>query len=156
VVALKFVYLVRHGDAVPATENPDRPLSAAGCEAVERIARSARERHVEVTAIYHSGILRAQETAAILGKHLAPLLGIEHRPGLLPEDDPAILKAELDMAESPVVLVGHLPYMNRLAGLLVAADPNRIVAAFSPATMVCCSGSGGQWKIAWKLTPTQD
>jgi phosphohistidine phosphatase len=150
------IYLVRHGEAVPATENPDRPLSAVGRDAVERIARSARERHIEVTAIYHSGILRAQETATILGKHLEPLLGVEQRTGLLPEDDPEILKAELDVADRPVVLVGHLPYMNRLAGLLVAADPNRIVAAFSPATMVCCFGSGGQWKIAWQLTPTQD
>jgi len=66
------------------------------------------------------------------------------------------VKAELDSDETSVMLVGHLPYMNRLAGLLVAADPNRVVVAFAAATMVCCSGGGGQWKIVWKLTPAQD
>jgi phosphohistidine phosphatase len=66
------------------------------------------------------------------------------------------VKAELDSDETSVMLVGHLPYMNRLVGLLVAADPNRVVTAFSPAMMVCCSGSGGQWKIVWKLMPAQD
>jgi phosphohistidine phosphatase len=113
----------------------------------------AKERNVEIAAIHHSGILRARQTAEILGKHLAPPLGVAQRSGLLPEDDPAIMKAQLDSDDSPVMLVGHLPYMNRLAGLLVVADPNRVVAAFSTATMVCCSGGGGQWKIVWKLTP---
>jgi phosphohistidine phosphatase len=153
---LALIYLVRHGDALPATEHPDRPLSSAGRDAVEQVARLAKERNVEIAAIHHSGILRARQTAEILGKHLAPPLGVAQRSGLLPEDDPAIVKAELDSDDSSVMLVGHLPYLNRLAGLLVAADPNRVVAAFSPATMVCCSGGGGQWKIVWKLTPAQD
>src|SRR6266545_6067336 len=34
-------YLVRHGDAVPASENSERPLSPPGLEAVEQIARVA-------------------------------------------------------------------------------------------------------------------
>ena len=156
VCPLALIYLVRHGDALPATEHPERPLSSAGRDAVEQVARLAKERNVEIAAILHSGILRARQTAEILGKHLAPPLGVAQRSGLLPEDDPAIVKAELDSDDSSVMLVGHLPYMNRLAGLLVAADPNRVVAAFAPATMVCCSAGGGQWKIVWKLTPAQD
>ncbi|HEY5992064.1 MAG TPA: histidine phosphatase family protein, partial [Candidatus Udaeobacter sp.] len=81
-------YLVRHGDAVPAAENSERPLSPAGLEAVEQIARVARERQVRVSAIYHSGILRAKETAEILAKHLMPPSGVKAIAGLLPEDDP--------------------------------------------------------------------
>ena len=150
---MALIYLVRHGDALPATEHRDRPLSSAGRDAIEEIARLAKERNVEIAAIYHSGILRARQTAEILGKHLAPPLGVASRSGLLPDDDPEIVKAELEGDERSVMLIGHLPHMNRLAGLLVAADPNRVVTAFSPATMLCCSGSGGQWKIVWKLAP---
>ena len=153
--SLHLIYLVRHGDALSATAHPDRPLSRAGRDAVEKIARSAKSNDVEIAAIYHSGIVRARETAEILGKYLVPLRGVEAHSGLLPEDDPAILKAELDSDESSVMLVGHLPYMNRLAGLLLTADPNRLVVAFSPATMVCFSGARGRWEIAWKLTSTQ-
>ena len=153
---MALIYLVRHGDALPATEHPDRPLSSAGRAAIEQVARLAKHRNLEIAAIHHSGILRARQTAEILGEHLVPPFGVAQRSGLLPDDDPAIVKAELDSDETSVMLVGHLPYMNRLAGLLVAADPNRVVVAFAAATMVCCSGGGGQWKIVWKLTPAQD
>lgn len=145
------IYLVRHGDALSAVENPARPLSRAGRASVERVARLALERAVDVSAIYHSGILRAEQTAAILAEHLAPPLGVQPRAGLLPEDDPAIVKTELDVEVGTIMLVGHLPYMNRLAGLLITGDPDRTVVEFSPPTMVCCVNDGGKWKFAWKL-----
>lgn len=147
------IYLVRHGDALPATAHPERPLSPAGREAVEQVARIAESRGVEVATIYHSGILRARQTAEILANHLAPAGGVKGRSDLLPDDDPAILKAELDLESASIMFVGHLPYMGRLASLLVAGDPNRVVTEFSPGAMMCCSSDGGQWKIAWKLTP---
>ena len=153
---MQLIYLVRHGDALPAAAHPDRPLSLAGRDEVVRIAQAAKNKNVGIAAIYHSGILRARETAEILGKYLAPLGGVEPHAGLLPEDDPAILKAELDSDESSVMLVGHLPYMNRLAGLLLTSNPNRTVVAFSPATMVCFSGVRGRWEIAWKLPSIRD
>jgi phosphohistidine phosphatase len=147
------VYLVRHGEAVAASENPKRPLSQAGREAVEQVARLARERQVEVSAIYHSGILRAQETAEILAKHLKPPSGVKAISGLSPDDDPMAGKAELETATDPVMLVGHLPYMGRLAALLVRGDTESAVIDFPPAAMVCCSRVGAQWKIEWHLAP---
>jgi len=147
------VYLVRHGDAVAASENPARPLSQAGREAVEQVARLARERQVEVSAIYHSGILRAEETAEILAKHLFPPSGVKAISGLLPDDDPAGGKAELEAAADPIMLVGHLPYMGRLASLLVRGDAEATIVDFQSAAMVCCSRTGAQWKIEWHLAP---
>lgn len=149
------VYLVRHGDAVAAAENPARPLSQAGREAVEQIARSARERQVEVSTIYHSGILRAQETAEILAKHFKPPFGVKAISGLSPDDDPVAGKAELEAATAPIMLVGHLPHMNRLVALLVRGDPEATVISLRPAAMVCCSKVAAQWKIEWHLAPAQ-
>jgi phosphohistidine phosphatase len=145
------VFLVRHGDALSAADDPTRPLSPAGRAAVKRLSRLALERGVGVSVIHHSGILRAAQTAAILAEHLAPLSGVAQHAGLLPDDDPAIAKAELEEANAPIMLVGHLPYMNRLAGLLVTGDSERTVVEFSPATMVCCVKEAGPWKISWKL-----
>jgi phosphohistidine phosphatase len=155
VFAVVILYLVRHGDAVSASENPERPLSPTGREAVEQIARLARERQVEVSAIYHSGILRAKETAEILAKHLMPPSGVTAISGLLPEDDPMVGKAELEAAAAPIMLVGHLPYMSRLAALLVRGDMEAPVVSFQPASMVCCSNVAAQWKIDWHLAPSQ-
>jgi phosphohistidine phosphatase len=139
---------------VPASENPQRPLSLAGRETVEQIGRLARKRKVRVSAIYHSGILRAQETAEILARHLLPPLGVQAIAGLLPEDDPEIVKAEIEAATEPVLLVGHLPYMSRLAALLVHGDMEATIINFQPAAMVCFSQIAARWKIDWHVGPS--
>ena len=149
------LYLVRHGDAVSANENPQRPLSAKGREQVEHTARFALARKIQVSTIYHSGILRALETAQIFAQLLTPPLGLVEHAGLLPEDDPAVVKAELDIGEDSILLVGHLPYLNRLASLLVTGDPDRVVVELTPAMMVCCSKQNDRWNIDWTSAPPQ-
>ena len=146
-------YLVRHGDALSASENPERPLSPTGREAVARVAGLARERQAQVSVIYHSGILRAQQTAEILAQYLEPTEGVTAISGLLPDDDPAMGQAQLEAATEPVMLVGHLPYMRRLAALLVNGDPERPVVDFAPADLICCSKKHLRWRINWHLAP---
>jgi len=146
-------YLVRHGEAVSHAVDPLRPLTVAGRHDVEQVARMAATRKVQVAAIYHSGILRAKQTAEILGAHLSPAAGVREMSGLRPQDDPMIAKAELEVARDPLMLVGHLPHMSCLAGLLVSGDQNVEVVAFVPATLVCCSTNGRRWHVAWVLTP---
>ena len=145
-------YLVRHGDALSATENPQRPLSSDGRRHVEQTVRLALERSVQVPVIYHSGILRAKETAEILAKQMS-IATVAELSGLLPEDDPAIVKADLDAAADSILLVGHLPFMSRLAGLLIHRDPERPAVEFFPATMVCCARTATHWSIRWVIAP---
>ena len=148
------VYLVRHGDAVSAEVNPRRPLSSRGRAQVAELAELAESRGVEVEELCHSGILRAQETAEILAAYLKPPRGVRPMTGLLPEDDPDLTKAELEAAEQPIMLVGHLPYMRRLAELLVKGDTARAAIEFGPATMLCCAKVGAGWQIDWQISPT--
>ena len=149
-------YLVRHGEALAGTEDPRRPLSDTGRRQVERLARMALERRVDVRMLYHSGILRAVQTAEILANHLKPSRGIAPLPGLLPEDDPTIVKAELDLARDPVLLVSHLPLLARLAALLASGDPERGVAELLPATMLCCVRQEPHWQLLWRVGPSVD
>lgn len=148
-------YLVRHGDALSAHVDPERPLSARGRAEVAELAQLALGREVEVVELRHSGILRAQETAEILAGYLKPPGGVRPIAGLLPEDDPEIVKAELEAAEQPILLVGHLPYMSRLAALLVKGDAARSMTDFSPATMLCCVKIGAGWRIDWRIAPSR-
>ena len=143
-------YLVRHGDAVAEMDNPKRPLSVKGRGNVHRTAQLALRCNIQLTAVYHSGILRAFETAQILADTLAPPLGLQWHAGLLPEDDPAIVKAELDLIDHPIAIVGHLPHLNRLAALLTSGDPQRAVVEFLPAMMIGFERQNHQWKIAWR------
>lgn len=146
-------YLVRHGEAVAATVDPQRPLSAPGRRAVEAVARAAAGRDVRVGAILHSGILRARQTAEIFTQILAPAQGASFNAGLLPEDDPAVAKAELEAASDSVMLVGHLPHMSRLAALLARGLWEWETVDFAPATLVCCSYDGARWRMHWKIDP---
>jgi phosphohistidine phosphatase len=147
------IYLVRHGEAEPERVDPQRPLTDLGRDEVEGVARMAAAKNFQVSAIFHSGILRAQQTAEILARHLQLTSAVRPLSGLLPQDDPAIAKAELEAAETPVMLVGHLPHLNRLAALLVCGDAEREVVDFAPATLACCAHEGEKWIVAWTLRP---
>jgi phosphohistidine phosphatase len=133
--------------------DPQRPLSPVGRQEVETVARMAAARNVQISAICHSGILRAQQTAELLGAYLDPAGGVRRMTGLLPQDDPTIAKAELEASHEPLMLVGHLPHMGHLAALLAHGDPDRETVKFAPATLICCSSEGHLWKIIWVLAP---
>ncbi|HEY7317322.1 MAG TPA: phosphohistidine phosphatase SixA [Candidatus Binatia bacterium] len=147
------IYLVRHGEAVSERMDPERPLTPSGREEVEQVARKAAARGVQVSAIFHSGILRAKQTAEIFAAHLQFNSGVQKLSGLLPQDDPAVAKGEIEAAEHSIILVGHLPHLNRLLALLVRGDTELVVMELAPATLVCCSFDGSKWKIAWTLSP---
>jgi phosphohistidine phosphatase len=146
------VYLVRHGEAISEKQDPQRPLTPTGREEVERMARMAAAKNIQVSAIFHSGILRARQTAEILAEALRCTSGVQPLSGLRPQDDPAIAKAEIEIAESSVMLVGHLPHLNRLVSLLLSGDAESLVMEFPPATMVCCNNDTSKWEISWTLT----
>jgi phosphohistidine phosphatase len=149
-----YFYLARHGEAMADLIDPRRPLTRAGREDVDRVARQAAQKAVEVLVIYHSGILRAAQTAEIFARRLAPGGGIQTMSGLRPDNDPSLAAAELVDAANPVMLVGHLPHLNRLASLLSRrgyADGDTV--GFMPATLACYSRDGSLWKFEWTLVP---
>jgi phosphohistidine phosphatase len=143
-------YLVRHGDALSAQVDAERPLSQRGRKEVAALGQLALNRNVQVAEICHSGIRRAGETAEILASYLKPSRGVRQIAGLLPEDDPALGKAELESIDEPVMWVGHLPYMNRLGALLVT---DAAAVEFTPAAMLCCNKIDTRWQIEWRLAP---
>ena len=147
------LYLVQHGEATPETEDPARPLTARGREEVRRVAARAATLGIRVAEIRHSGKLRARQTAEILAAPLAPLRGICEGDDLAPDDDPETAKAEIESAGEPLMLVGHLPHLSRLASLLVLGDPGREIIRFRNGAVVCLIAVEGRWLVQWVLTP---
>ena len=147
-------YLVRHGEAASQAVNGDRPLTASGRRDVERIGRAAAERGIKPGQIFHSGLLRAHQTAQILSESLGPAAGVRELIGLRPDDDPAVAKSELESSAISLMLVGHLPHISRLTSLLVTGDADRNLVEFAPATVISLSCEDYRWRILWKLTAT--
>ena len=145
-------YLVRHGSAAPGPEDRARPLTPEGRAEVQATARQLRARGAEVAEIRHSGLVRARETAELLGQALAPRGGVHTVTGLAPDDDPDIARAELELAAEPVMVVGHLPHLARLAAMLVGAGPAEPVQ-FAPATAVALRRGPDRWTLEAVIPP---
>jgi phosphohistidine phosphatase len=147
------IYLVQHGKALAKDADPQRPLSPEGIAEVERIASVAAGYSVRVTEIHHSGKLRAQQTAEIMARHLEPTGGVTQKPGLGPNDDVVSLAATLSPADG-VMLVGHLPSLDRLTAHMVTGVSERPVFAFQNGGIVCLDyyhQGTSDWIIKWAL-----
>ena len=147
------VYLVQHGEAKPESEDPERPLTARGRSEAESVARNAAASGIQVTRILHSGKTRARQTAEILADHLAPAEGVSEHKGLSPLDDPREVKLLVEQVERPVMLVGHLPHLSKLAATLITGDTEKEVVRFRMAGIVCLGLSDAGWAVNWILTP---
>ena len=151
--AERSLYLVQHGEAKAKSEDPQRSLTEAGCKSVERVAAWAARQGITVDQIFHSGKLRAEQTAEIFGEQLEPPDGITFRAGLQPNDDPADIAAALTSLPGSVMIVGHLPFLSRLVGKLVADDPDRSPVRFCDGGLVGLVTGDKWWAITCVVPP---
>ena len=148
------LYLVQHGEALPKDADPARPLSDAGHSAARTVGAQLAVAGLRVGAILHSGKARAEQTAALLAGCLGTDRPAEPRGGLNPNDPVAPLAAEAAAWRDDTMLVGHLPFMARLAGLLVTGGDSPDLVLFTPGSVLCLErDDGGRWHMAWMLRP---
>ena len=148
------IYLVQHAEAKSEEEDPKRPLNEKGRQHAEQVAALAKGLGVQVHQIRHSGKTRARQTAEIMGEVLVPPAGVVEAPGLGPVDPVDEEAAQLDNLVEPVMIVGHLPFMERIVGLMTAGDADLPVVKFHNAGIVCLRKRDvGGWQVAWIVTP---
>jgi len=117
------LYLMRHGEALTKAEakvgtDTQRPLSSAGIEVVRGVAQRMKSLiagHVDL--ILSSSLIRAMQTAQLMGRALGCDDRIEVCRMLLPDADPEQLLDRLrGLNQQAVVLaVGHQPLLGRIA-----------------------------------------
>ena len=149
-----FVYLVRHGEAKRAEEDPERGLTEKGFLDVGAVAGHIARICKEPVRIYHSGKTRTRQTASIISDALKAPGGVAGADALLPHDDPAIWCERLSALGEDVMLVGHLPHLAGLASLLLAGEKEKSVIDFKPGGVVCLrKDQSGQWLVEWMVAP---
>ena len=148
------LYLVQHGRSLPKDVDPDQGLSDEGVAETKRIAEVARGYRVSVSLIQQSGKKRARQTADIYADALNPAGGVAEVSGLKPLDDVAAFAASLDAAAN-TMLVGHLPFMERMAAYLVTGSADKPIIRFQNSGIVCLDQNPdtGAWMIIWTLMP---
>jgi phosphohistidine phosphatase len=126
------LYLVHHGDAVGPDVDPMRPLSTQGRVDVESLAGRAAAHGVKPDVIWHSGKLRARQTAELFRRTCQPLAECAAARGLQPDDPPGWAVDLLIEEPRSIMLVGHMPHLPRLLRLLVAGTPSVEAPDFPP------------------------
>jgi phosphohistidine phosphatase len=147
------LYLVQHAKAAAKQEDPDRPLTEEGKREVQKVAEFVKRLRLWVDHLWHSGKLRAEQTAEAL-KGVIEVQATSARDGLGPMDDVAALADELEGSEEHIMVVGHLPFLSKLASLLLTGSESANAVAFKNGGVVSMqSGEDGRWQIDWMVTP---
>ena len=149
------IYLVQHGKSLSKEQDPQKGLSDEGIENTRKIAKVAAGYGINVSRIVHSGKKRAFQTAEIFEEHLETGKAVADIPGLNPKDNVnefALKVEDLDDLND-VMVVGHLPFMEKLVSRLTAANEEITVFKFQNSGVVCLDAEEGDWFIKWALMP---
>jgi phosphohistidine phosphatase len=148
------VYLVQHGKAKSTDEDPNRGLSDEGRAEVTRMAEFFCDLRIPISLIEHSGKLRAEETAHIFASCIRTASGPVHIDGLNPSDDPSAMANFLNFYTDDILIVGHLPHLERLTSLLLTGSPDRRPVQFRNGGIVCLEKEhSGVWSLVWAIVP---
>ncbi len=147
------LFLVHHGDAVGPDVNPMRPLSDRGRVQVDMLAQKAAERGAKPDVIWHSGKLRARQTAEAYWKHCNPLAAFSATRGLQPTDPTNWIADAIAGDTRHILLAGHFPHMPRLLARLLTGDPEAGPVDFPLNGIVAIEEVDGKWIERWRLKP---
>jgi len=147
------IYLVQHGEAQSKEENPDRPLTDQGAQHAQDLGDFLARAGIRVSTVFHSGKLRARQTAEILAEYLAPGDNVEQMDGLGPKDPAEPMREHLAAQEQDVMVVSHLPFVAHLAAALAGGREDEPAVAFTPGTVVALEPGDGHARIAWMIRP---
>jgi phosphohistidine phosphatase len=106
---------------------------------------------VKPAAIWHSGKLRARQTAEPFHRLCNPLAEFAALRGLQPDDPPMWVKDLLTGEVRDVMLVGHMPSLPRLFTVLVRGDERQTPLSFPLHGLVALEPAGTLWREVWRL-----
>lgn len=149
------LYLVHHGEALPGEVDSRRPLSPRGRHATEQLARACAARGVRPVAVWHSGKLRARETAEAFWRACNALADLSAVRDLQPGDPPERMRDRLLGETRDILIAGHFPHLPALRALLDRSHaatrpfPLHGIVAFSSAD------DGLTWAEEWCAAPEE-
>lgn len=149
------LFLVHHGDAVGPDVDPRRPLSERGRGHVVRLAAEAEARGVRPTVVWHSGKLRARQTAEAFWRACNALAPLSATRDLQPDDPPEWIRDRLRGETRDILIAGHYPHLPRLLTLLAAtAGDERPAFPQHGVVALATEDDGKTWKELWRLEET--
>src|SRR5437868_1729753 len=145
--------LVHHGEAVGPDVDAGRPLSATGRREVERLAAEAARRGVKPDVAWHSGKLRARQTAQAFWTACNALAEFSATRDLQPDDPPEWIRDRLRGESRDILIAGHFPHLPRLLELLLRANAAAAPFPLHGVVALASDDEGESWNVLWHLEP---
>jgi len=148
------LYLVQHANAVSKDTDPLRPLSDAGRKDAFNMAAFLRTANITVNQVVHSGKLRAEETANALAEAVWPGQTPEAMDGIEPNDPTEHLYNAALTAGGDLMVVGHMPFMGRMAARCLTGAEDGATVAFEPGAVLCLERQEETWILDAFIKPS--
>jgi phosphohistidine phosphatase len=152
------LYFVRHTTAADvAPSDAQRPLTRQGEEEARIVGAALAGLSVRPGRIFSSPLLRARQTAAIIGKELKFASTTEAIEELNNgESTPSLLRALPVVSE--IVLVGHMPSLAEHIAEMIGTPPSTGLA-LGKGSVACVELRGASGNLQWlkhlqQLAPT--
>jgi phosphohistidine phosphatase len=142
--------LVHHAEAVPHDDDSRRPLSVRGEAQAARGASEAAARGAKPGVVWHSGKLRARQTAMAFWRACNALAEFSATADLQPTDPASRMRDRLRGEHRDLLIAGHFPHLPRLLSLLINRDasfPQHGVVALET------TDEGETWTELWRFDP---
>jgi phosphohistidine phosphatase len=145
------LYLVHHGVAVGPEVDARRPLSPVGQAGVDRLASLAAARGVKPAVVWHSGKLRAKQTAEAFWRACNALAAFSATRDLQPDDPAQWIRDRLRGETRDILIAGHFTHLPRLLALLVLGGEAGVEFPINGVVALSTEDGGETWKEIWRL-----
>lgn len=139
--------LVHHADAVGPEVDTQRPLSSIGLGQAQALAERVHARGFVPAVIWHSGKLRARQTAEPFWRLCNSFAAFKMVRGLSPDDPPEIVRDALLGESRAILLVSHMPILPALRRLLVRDEAG---FPLHGAVAIESDDQGAGWREIWR------
>ena len=150
---MKYLYLIQHAKAMSKEENKERPITDDGKTELKKTAAFLMKTAPLIEEIWHSTKLRSKETAQLLADILNFTGKIVEKQYLNPKDEVEVLESEISVSDKNIAVVGHLPYLSKIASLLITGDKEKNVIQFEKAGIFCLENNSSIWQLKWAVIP---
>jgi phosphohistidine phosphatase len=145
------ILLVHHAEAVGPEVDPMRPLSTAGRAHAAGLAAAAAARGARPDVIWHSGKLRARQTAEAFWSACNPFATFAAVRGLQPDDPPLWIRDRLAGETQSIAVVGHMPHLPRLLAMLTHPGNETSRVTFPLHSCIALDAQNDRWVELWRL-----
>jgi phosphohistidine phosphatase len=145
------LYLIHHGVAVAADEDAQRPLSAVGLANAARVAAKAAALGARPDVVWHSGKLRAKQTAQEFWRACNALAEFSASKDLQPDDPPQWIRDRLRAESRDIAIAGHFPHLPRLLALMTTGGEAGVDFPVNGIVALVTDDDGGTWRELWRI-----